>query len=339
GAAVLVKSGRDDPLSAPAFQRALAAVDPVLAATVVTAYWPGGEVAREDAALGRAAVVVATGGDATLAALAPRLGRRLIAHGPRWSVALVGRAGAGDVDAIALDTALRDQSGCRRVGSSAWVWPASTRRRSSPRSAPAASRASAPSDACSGHPSRGRADSTRLSASSSAAARSPCSRSSRERRPRGALPPPRVPDVARTPRHRGGARRRLDGVGRRRPRVPGPARRHGGRERRPHAPRGGGGAARAGRAASPRHGLRRVRAGGAGAPRDASRWAPRDPARGRLLHLERRRGDRGRAQDGAQAYPPAAHRGLRGRLPRRHAGRPLDRRKPGLPRALRAAPA
>src|SRR5438552_1646479 len=90
----------------------IAAGDPVLAATVVTAYWPGGEVAREDAALGRAAVVVATGGDATLAALAPRLGRRLIAHGPRWSVALVGRAGAGDVDAIALDTALHDQRGC-----------------------------------------------------------------------------------------------------------------------------------------------------------------------------------------------------------------------------------
>src|SRR5436309_499918 len=305
GAAVLVKSGRDDPLSAPAFQRALAAVDPVLAATVVTAYWPGGEVAREDAALGRAAVVVATGGDATLAALAPRLGRRLIAHGPRWSVALVGRAGAGDVDAIALDTALHDQRGCL-----------------SPHAVYVTDDA--------------RAFAERLAA---AAARSPCSRSSRERRPRGALPPPRVPDVARTPRHRGGARRRLDGVGRRRPRVPGPARRHGGRERRPHAPRGGGGAARAGRAASPRHGVRRVRAGGAGAPRDASRWAPRAPARGRLLHLERRRGDRGRAQDGAQAYPPAAHRRLRGRLPRRHAGRPLDRRKPRLPRTLRAAAA
>src|SRR5207253_7382259 len=103
GAAVLVKSGRDDPLSAPAFQRALAAVDPALAATVVTAYWPGGEVAREDAALGRAEVVVATGSDATLAALAPRLGRRLIAHGPRWSVAAVERAAAAEVDAIALD--------------------------------------------------------------------------------------------------------------------------------------------------------------------------------------------------------------------------------------------
>ncbi len=111
GAAVLVKSGRDDPLSAPAFQRALAGVDPALAATVVAAYWPGGDVAREDAALGRAEVVVATGSDATLAALVPRLGRRLIAHGPRWSVAGVGPA-AAEVDAIALDVALHDQRGC-----------------------------------------------------------------------------------------------------------------------------------------------------------------------------------------------------------------------------------
>ncbi len=112
GAAVLVKSGRDDPLSAPTFQRALAAVDPALAATVVAAYWPGGDLAREDAALGRAEVVVATGSDATLAALVPRLGRRLIAHGPRWSVAVVERAAAAEVDAIALDVALHDQRGC-----------------------------------------------------------------------------------------------------------------------------------------------------------------------------------------------------------------------------------
>src|SRR5207249_1897285 len=112
GAAVLVKSGRDDPLSAPAFQRALAAVDPALAATIVAAYWPGGDPAREDAALGRAEVVAVTGSDATLAALAPRLGRRLIAHGPRWSVAVVGRAAAAEVDAIALDVALHDQRGC-----------------------------------------------------------------------------------------------------------------------------------------------------------------------------------------------------------------------------------
>jgi len=109
---VLVKSGRDDPLSAPAFERALVAVDPALSATVVAAYWPGGDLAREDAALGRAEVVAVTGSDATLAALAPRLGRRLIAHGPRWSVAVVGRAAAAEVDAIALDVALHDQRGC-----------------------------------------------------------------------------------------------------------------------------------------------------------------------------------------------------------------------------------
>ena len=112
GAAVLVKSGRDDPLSAPAFQRALAAVDPELAATVVTAYWPGGAVASADALLGRAQVVVVSGGDATLAALAPRLGDRLVAHGPRWSVAVISRESPGDADAVALDVALHDQRGC-----------------------------------------------------------------------------------------------------------------------------------------------------------------------------------------------------------------------------------
>src|SRR5262249_452439 len=41
GAAVGGKSGRADRVSRLAFQRALAAVDPDLAATVVTAYWPG----------------------------------------------------------------------------------------------------------------------------------------------------------------------------------------------------------------------------------------------------------------------------------------------------------
>ena len=112
GAAVLVKSGRDDPLSAPAFQRALAAVDPALAATVVAAYWPGGDRAREDAAFGAADVVVATGGDATLAALAPRLGRRLVAHGPRWSAALVADEAPGDAERLALDVAFHDQRGC-----------------------------------------------------------------------------------------------------------------------------------------------------------------------------------------------------------------------------------
>lgn len=116
GAAVLVKSGRADPLSAPAFARALAAVDPALAATVVTAYWSGGDLACEEAGLAGAAVVVATGGEPALAALARRLGPRLVAHGPRLSLVALGRAALEDADAlaraIALDVVLHDQRGC-----------------------------------------------------------------------------------------------------------------------------------------------------------------------------------------------------------------------------------
>jgi acyl-CoA reductase-like NAD-dependent aldehyde dehydrogenase len=116
GAAVLVKSGRDDPCSAPAFRQALAAVDPDLAATVVATYWRGGEREPEEVALGAADVVVLTGGDAALAAFAGRLDRRLVVHGPRTSVAVVGRAGLADAtgvaEGIALDVALHDQRGC-----------------------------------------------------------------------------------------------------------------------------------------------------------------------------------------------------------------------------------
>jgi hypothetical protein len=119
GAAVLVKSGRADPESAPAFHRALAAVDPDLAATVVATYWPGGDGTLEAAVLGRADVVVATGGETALASLAARVPGRLIAHGPRTSVAAIDRGALLDAAAadslardLALDIALYDQRGC-----------------------------------------------------------------------------------------------------------------------------------------------------------------------------------------------------------------------------------
>lgn len=113
GAAVLVKSGRADALSAPAFQRALAAVDPELAATVVTAAWAGGTTAVEDAVLARADVVVASGADATMAALARRYGPAVIAHGSRTSLAVVSsRATADEIAALALDVVRYEQRGC-----------------------------------------------------------------------------------------------------------------------------------------------------------------------------------------------------------------------------------
>jgi hypothetical protein len=116
GAAVLIKSGRHDTHSAPAFRRALAAVDPELAETVVAAYWPGGDPAYDDALLPRADVVVATGSDATIDALAARLPRPPIAYGTRLSVAAVGRDALAEPDALAarlaVDVALYEQRGC-----------------------------------------------------------------------------------------------------------------------------------------------------------------------------------------------------------------------------------
>lgn len=113
GAAVVLKSGRRDPLSAPAFQRALATVDPELAATIVPVYWPGGDAALEEAAFARADVVVATGSDPTLACLGARSTRPLVRHGTRVSiVALAGDHVEHHAPAVARDIALYDQRGC-----------------------------------------------------------------------------------------------------------------------------------------------------------------------------------------------------------------------------------
>lgn len=113
GAAVLIKSGRADTLSAPAFRRALDVVDPALAATVVPAYWPGGAASVEDALLSRADVVVAMGSDATVGALARRLDVRLLADGSRTSVAVLAPDPADDdVTGLAWDVARYEQRGC-----------------------------------------------------------------------------------------------------------------------------------------------------------------------------------------------------------------------------------
>jgi hypothetical protein len=116
GAAVLVKSGRADRVSGPAFRRAIEVEDADLAATVVATSWTGGDVEAEHALLAHADVVVATGRDATVTALSRRLGTRVVAHGERTSVAVVGRAASRDAhtiaQALARDVALHDQRGC-----------------------------------------------------------------------------------------------------------------------------------------------------------------------------------------------------------------------------------
>ena len=118
GVATLVKSGRADRLSAPAFHDALEGVDPALAATVVTTYWPGGTDDLERVVVDRAAVLVASGHDETMAALGTRAGNRLLPHGERISVAVVGVDATEGPHAaevarrIATDVALYEQRGC-----------------------------------------------------------------------------------------------------------------------------------------------------------------------------------------------------------------------------------
>jgi len=110
GSAVVVKSGRADPLSAPAFVRALAEVDADLAATVFAADWPGGTRALDDVLLDAASVLVLTGADETVAALAPRATGRVLRHGTRFSVALADDE--ADVHALAADVVMYEQRGC-----------------------------------------------------------------------------------------------------------------------------------------------------------------------------------------------------------------------------------
>lgn len=111
GTAVVVKSGRSDRVSAPAFHAALAAVDPPLAATVVTAAWPRGDP-RDAALLATVPLVALTGSDAALAALAPQARGRVLAFGARTSVAVLVEPEPAALDDLARDVACWEQQGC-----------------------------------------------------------------------------------------------------------------------------------------------------------------------------------------------------------------------------------
>jgi len=117
GRPLLVKSAREEPLFAPALLAALAEAEPALGEAFAAAAFPGDDDELTGAALANADRVVAYGGAEAIGALADRLGARLLAHGPKASVALVGRdadpVGAGR--ALARDVALYDQRGCLSV--------------------------------------------------------------------------------------------------------------------------------------------------------------------------------------------------------------------------------
>jgi hypothetical protein len=117
--AALVKTAARDPITAPLVARSIAAIDERLARCVEVFGFPGTDAACLEVFLS-ADCVLATGSDETIESVAARLAphQRLLRHGHRFSLALLGRAaceGAALDDAargLALDTALWDQLGC-----------------------------------------------------------------------------------------------------------------------------------------------------------------------------------------------------------------------------------
>ncbi len=117
GRPLLAKSASTEPLFAAALVAALARREPSLAEAIAALRFDGADAALGDAAFAQAERVVAYGGAESVGALAEQLGSRLVAHGPKASVALVAR----ETDlvavgrALARDVALFDQRGCLSV--------------------------------------------------------------------------------------------------------------------------------------------------------------------------------------------------------------------------------
>lgn len=116
---VLAKTSARDPLTARLVAESIRRCDPELGTHLEVVSFPGSDADSTEALL-KAPCVVAYGSDATIAAVAARMptGNRLIAHGHRLSVAVMGeRATRGPVlyescKRLALDTSLWDQLGC-----------------------------------------------------------------------------------------------------------------------------------------------------------------------------------------------------------------------------------
>jgi hypothetical protein len=115
------KTAAGEPVLPVLFARALAAEHGVLGSALAVTYWPGGQGPAEEEALAAADVVVGYGGAAAMAALRRRAAAdaRLVEHGPRVSVGLVGPGALADgpraaraAAEAARAIATVDQQGC-----------------------------------------------------------------------------------------------------------------------------------------------------------------------------------------------------------------------------------
>ncbi len=119
----LVRVSAGEPTTVPLFLEALAEEYPPLARTAAAVYWPSDDVATHRAAIAHPEAVIVYGDDPTVRtwrALAQERLRppRVIEHGHRMSVAIIGRGslapGVTDpiADALVREAALYDRAGC-----------------------------------------------------------------------------------------------------------------------------------------------------------------------------------------------------------------------------------
>jgi hypothetical protein len=119
-AATLGKTASGEPLLPALFAQTLARISPALGECIAVTYWPGGAAPLEEVALRGADTVIVYGGGEAVQSVRARIpaGTRLVEHGPRFSLAVVGRealAGAAARTAaagVARAAAIFDQQGC-----------------------------------------------------------------------------------------------------------------------------------------------------------------------------------------------------------------------------------
>ena len=114
--ATLVKTSSAEPVLPVLFARSIQDIDPGLGACLSVATWPGGNTQLEDLAYGHADIVVASGSDASLAAIRKRTRGQFIGYGHKVSFSLVTKESLADAEETAhkaaYDVALYDQQGC-----------------------------------------------------------------------------------------------------------------------------------------------------------------------------------------------------------------------------------
>lgn len=118
--ALLAKTSAQEPLLAPLLARAIAEEDSELGACIAVLWWKGGTAELERAALAAAPAVLAFGGETAIASVTHQLrpDAKFVLHGPKVSLAYIGRAALGRAALpglalqVAEDVALYDQQGC-----------------------------------------------------------------------------------------------------------------------------------------------------------------------------------------------------------------------------------